>query len=274
MAFLTGVGLETHLGEDDADEEALELVPRKMLALPAHRSDFDQLDILLDREEPPSFNQLIKNAQVTRMDDPLEELRRRIKRTRQKMDAQNKVLDGFINEVQDMQCSSPFSSPRAGRAALPAPAPKSFAALGAPAVPALPGPAPRQRSSVRPGAIENCPRSTRSTRPSSANTSAGASSRGAPVRSSGQAGTLGQSHSQPSLQRSSVVGGLHQRDTAAIVMPQRRAPPGAPGCKMQKSYAASSLRKQAVSDTYSFNESSLSAASRRYSSLGRSRLSG
>lgn len=270
MAFLTDVGLETHLGEE-ADEEALELVPRKMLALPAHRSDFDQLDLLLDKEEPPSFNQLLQNAQVSRMEDPLEELRRRIKRTRQKMDAQNKVLDGFIAEVQDMQSSSPLSSPQMVKPALHAAAPKSLAALENPAVPALLGPASRNRSSLRSEASEIC---ARSTRPSSASTSAGASSRAAPLRSSGNAGTLRQVHSQPSLKQPFAFSGLHQKDEAAIVLPRRRAPPGAAGSKMQKSYAASLLRRQPALDTCSFAESRFSSASRRYSSLGRHPFAG
>lgn len=268
MAFLTGIGLETHLAEEEADEEALELVPKKRLALPAPQADYDQLDLLLYNEEPPSFNQLLSNVQTTRADpfDPLEELRRRIKRTRAKMDKQHKVLDGFISDVQQISgLESPVTSPRRAKAALPAPAAgKSFAALGPSPALALPGPSSRRRTTA-PTASELC---ALSTRPSSASTSVGVKSRATAVRSS--AGTLGESQSQPSLKQSSAIGRLHQKH-ADLVMPQRRAPPGA-NSNMQKSYVSSSLRRQSALETCSFSEKG--SASRRYPSFSHHRLAG
>lgn len=274
MAFLTGVGLETCI-EEESDEEALELVPQKRLALPAPRTDYDQLDLALLDDEPPSFGQLLKNVQSTG-DDPLAELKRRIKRTRAKMDEQNKVMDGFMSDVRQMQgldrefYSSALSlpSPSTQKAALPAPAAtrsRSLAALGPPAAPALPGPAPGRRPAARSGATELA----LSTRPSSATTT-GASSRGAAVRSDRPAGTLGQSQSQPSLNKSSVLGGLHQKHSS-IVMPQRRAPPGAANSETLKSSALSSLRRHAPTSAGSPSE--IASASKRYPSLGRHRLS-
>mmetsp|Transcript_135445 Transcript_135445/g.235556 ORF Transcript_135445/g.235556 Transcript_135445/m.235556 type:complete len:263 (-) Transcript_135445:124-912(-) len=261
MAFITGVGLETLL-QDEEEEE-------RRLALRAPPSHLDQLDLALLDAEPPSFGELLHNTVKMNSDDPLEELRRRIKRTRAKMDAQTQVLNGFITDVQQIRSleksfsSSSLSSPGAQRAALPAPsAHRVRAALGPPSAAALALPEPAARSRALATRTN-----TRSARPSSANaTSPGLGSRAAAVRSSRPAGSLGQSQSQPSLSPSSVLGGLHQK-TAALVMPQRRAPPGAAGNNTQKASALSAIRRRAAPGAGSFSEESL--ASRRHTSLSR-----
>eukprot|EP00913_Durusdinium_trenchii_P018210 g17108.t1 len=53
--------------------------------------------------KPVEYSDLLRETMALEMDDSLEELRRMIKRTRNKMDTEMKVLDGFISDVNQIK---------------------------------------------------------------------------------------------------------------------------------------------------------------------------
>merc|ERR1719230_1887654 len=63
-------------------------------------------------EKPVEYGQLLKGVMdMAGGEDPMEELRRRIVRTRAKMESQHQVMDGFLSDVRQMhQIDKSFSS--------------------------------------------------------------------------------------------------------------------------------------------------------------------
>ncbi|CAK9045974.1 unnamed protein product [Durusdinium trenchii] len=97
MAFLTGVDLEGRVQD------------HQQLALPAPRTrrrrnkKLEEEEPLAIEAKPVEYSDLLRETMALEMDDSLEELRRMIKRTRNKMDTEMKVLDGFISDVNQIK---------------------------------------------------------------------------------------------------------------------------------------------------------------------------
>eukprot|EP00930_Biecheleria_cincta_P035805 TRINITY_DN24602_c0_g1_i1.p1 TRINITY_DN24602_c0_g1~~TRINITY_DN24602_c0_g1_i1.p1 ORF type:complete len:241 (+),score=45.15 TRINITY_DN24602_c0_g1_i1:46-768(+) len=233
MAFLTGVDLEGRLHEDE-----------ELLALPApvrrprRPRPADDEALALEDSKPVAYGDLLKQTMALEEEDPLEELRRMIKRTRSKMDSQRKVLDGFISDVSQIKgMARNFSDTdtlalgdRASAAALPAP---SKAAMRE---------ASSQRS-LKAGASSAL--ALAPVRPSSGSRE----SRCMPRRGGG---ALATSQSQPSLGSkgacappSAALLAL-QRDSAPLTVPQRRSPPGAGPLLTRELKASSSSRSSSL----------------------------
>lgn len=261
MAFITGVNLESHIAPDGL---AL-AVPKKRP--PRRRKQLEledggwQARALCDQEpKPVEYGQLLKTAEALKgSEDPLEELRRRIKRTRGKMDTQNQVMNGFLSDVRQMQqidrsfSSAELSTPSspAGQPALTSGCSSKTPALcssssGTELVQRQRGPVPR---------------------PSSASNSSG---RIVSLRSdSGSTRRLGESRSQPAL-TAAAVGSLHQ--AAPLALPPRRAPPGAPGSELQKAISSAAAARRTALAASAAGEAAVGGGARRLSSLGRSPL--
>jgi len=212
-AFLTGVGLESCLGGEEEEDLALEpFVPcKRPLHVPRNLCLEDLgppnnwvFNAIEDPRPPPDMRSLLKEADRLGGGDPLDELRRRIRRTRAKMDSQTKVLDGLISDVQQVKSlQRGFSCTDLATG--------SAASCGSSA--AVAG---RHRRSPEPPALLGPPLCG-SLRPSSA----GGAARSLAMRSGCSAvGRLGEkTQSQPTLPC------LHQR-SSALAVPKRRAPPG------------------------------------------------
>lgn len=101
MAFLTGVdllGRERRAAEEEDDK--LALVRRRPSPSPVLGGQHLEL---LDQEEPVEYGTLLKRTlALNDEEDPLEELRRMIEKTRTKMDAEKKVLNGLISDVRNI----------------------------------------------------------------------------------------------------------------------------------------------------------------------------
>lgn len=94
--FLTGLGL---LQPQQSDVEVA-VVNR---ASPVRRPP-SPIALELPEEEPRSYSSLLKDVvRSANEEDPLEELRRLIKRTRGKLDNQRAVLDNFRHEVKQLK---------------------------------------------------------------------------------------------------------------------------------------------------------------------------
>lgn len=266
MPFLTGIDLEGRIKEEEDEAPLLALPappPRcRSVALAHARSDL----ALVDDERPrPEYNKLLKDVSSAD-DDSLEELQRLIHRTRGKMDAQKKVLHGFISDVHqirgqersfsctDIALPSPSGSQRPQQLQLRDRSSSSTS---------LALPSAGRSSSSSSLALPSAGRSSSTTslalpsggRPRS--DGAGAASAPAlaaePRDASLRNGILRSSRSQPMLSSGSAVGGHgagsvpfpapRQRDLQPLQMPARRAPPGAPGRqKLQSSAAAAAGR--------------------------------
>eukprot|EP00931_Biecheleriopsis_adriatica_P077458 TRINITY_DN51023_c0_g1_i1.p1 TRINITY_DN51023_c0_g1~~TRINITY_DN51023_c0_g1_i1.p1 ORF type:complete len:248 (-),score=54.22 TRINITY_DN51023_c0_g1_i1:37-738(-) len=208
MAFLTGVDLEGRLQEEEEAQLALPAPARRPPRRPRPALQAEEAPLALENQPPGNYSQLLKDCMALEEGDPLEKLRRMIKRTRSKMDSQTKVLDGFISEVgqikgmqRNFSCSDIDKADSASMKALPAKA--SQAEL-------MPGKAASQR------ALKGS---------SSSTALVPSESRGQPKRSAGPP-ALGTSQSQPCLSAAPALLAL-QRDAAPLVVPQRRSPPGA-----------------------------------------------
>lgn len=252
MAFLTGVNLETHLA---AEELALAIPkrrpPRRRKQLALEDASSWKAKAICNQEKPVEYGSLLKAVGDMQggNDDPLEELRRRIKRTRSKMESQQQVMNGFLSDVREMQqrdrsffSQHEFETPSSPAAALvdgysskPAALPPSASS------PAILAPSASSTEIVqRQGAPV--------ARPSSAS-----NSRVVSLRSdSGRSRRLGESRSQPALTAASrsqpaltaaAVESLHQ--VKPLALPQRRAPPGCGMSDLDKSisYAAAARHK-------------------------------
>lgn len=232
MAFLTGVDLERRLAENEALAIPKKRPPRRRRQQLELEDGGWKAMAICDQEKPVEFGQLLKQTEVLAgTSDPLEELRRRIKRTRAKMESQNQVMDGFLKDVREMQhLDRSFSS-----AELSTPSSPAALTNGAESRPALMSGAEASRKRLTNGPP----------RPSSASNSSGV--RAISLRSEAQPGSgrrLGESRSQPALM-AAAVGSLHQ--AAPLTMPQRRAPPGAPCSDLQKAVSsAAAARRSAI----------------------------
>eukprot|EP00933_Yihiella_yeosuensis_P056796 TRINITY_DN56226_c0_g1_i1.p1 TRINITY_DN56226_c0_g1~~TRINITY_DN56226_c0_g1_i1.p1 ORF type:complete len:292 (-),score=46.46 TRINITY_DN56226_c0_g1_i1:91-966(-) len=98
MAFLTGVDLEGRLHEDAEEQLALPAPPRRV----PKRLPREEVKAL-EGPQPGSYGQLMKEVLTLEGEDPLEELKRMVRRTRAKMDSQTRVLDGFISDVNQVK---------------------------------------------------------------------------------------------------------------------------------------------------------------------------
>jgi len=219
MPFLTGIGLEGHLPQEDEEEE------EELLALPAPSPRCRSLarvgtqDISVDSGE-----------------DPLDELQRLVRRTRSKMDVQKKVLHSFMSDVNQIKgqersfsCTDlAVQSPSVGRAT------QQLQLSGAEQ--------PRQRTAAIKGgpalAALTDHRSGRTPNGATAALSSVADPRGMAMRSS----SLSSSRSQPTLLGSGsaaiAIPIAARSDFQALRMPARRAPPGALGRQKLCSSAA------------------------------------
>lgn len=240
MAFLTGVDLETILPGIDALALARQKrAPRRRPQLELEDGGY-QLCALGDKEKPVEYNQLLKSAvQLSGPggEDPLEELRRRIKRTRGKMDAQNQMMDGFLGEVRQMKASdrsfsaAELSSPRTttGTAALTNGQSSKALCAGSSGTELV------KRRPDRPSSA------SRSGRPSSASNSGAV--RTVSLRSdAAPARRLGESRSTPAL-TAAATGSLHQ-SAAPLALPQRRAPPGAANSELQRDISCAQVARR------------------------------
>lgn len=224
MAFLTGVDLEGRVAEDA--EETLALLDashnpvrqrrrRRKLELEDGRS---QNLALCDEEKLPDAKNLLKSALALEDNgDPLEELRRRIKRTRAKMASQHQVMDGFLRDVREIrQLDRSFSSGELASPSSPS------------GMPALTGGASHKALCSGVSGAELVPHG--GPRPSSAGYS-----RGTALRSSAAAvKRLGVSRSQPALMAAGAAT-LHQ--VTPLKAPAIRAPPGQPGAEPVRALA-------------------------------------
>lgn len=177
-----------------------------------------------EAQRPVDYVSLVKQTQALAggSEDPLEELRRRIKRTRGKMDVQKQVMDGFIKDVREMNAiHRSFSSTELSPPSTP--------------TPALTAGASQPRLTAGPA------------RPSSASNSANA--RAIMLRSDSTAQRrLGESRSTPALMAAAAGSLAHQ--AAPLALPQRRAPPGAPCSDLQKAISgAAAARQRAVASS-------------------------
>lgn len=233
-------------------------LPRRRRQQLELENDGYQAIALCDQQpKPVEFGSLLKTAvAMGGNDDPLEELRRRIKRTRAKMDSQNQVMNSFLSDVNQMKqldrsfSSAELSTPRSDAGGTPAltAGPKAPALCGSSSCTALAmpgrGPAPR---------------------PGSAN----ANARGLSLRSDAASNRrLGESRSQPAL-TAAAMGSLHNQ-SAPLALPPRRAPPGAPGTEFQKaiSSAGAARRRALAANAACTTGGGESVASRRLSSIG------
>lgn len=218
MAFITGVDIEQRLASEQALAIPKKRPPRRQrnqLALEDGGWKVPGAFALKDAEKPVEYGQLLKQADALKgHDDPLEELRRRIKRTRGKMDAQNQVMDGFLNDVRVMQqIDRSFSSSEMGE-------PSSPAALT--------------------GGTEHKCLGSGTARPSSGSRPA----RALTLRSDGANDRqLVTSRSQPALM-AAANGSLH--NAAPLSLPNRRAPPGAPCTDFQKAVSTAAAARRAA----------------------------
>lgn len=211
MAFLTGVDLEAQLREeeDDARQQLLALPPpRRATVAPAPQLALQDHS---PRRKSLDYGTILKNAMDLHTEDPLDELRRMIKRTQTKMDSQTKVLHGFMTDVNqirgldrnfsctDLAVATPSGSHQpaltAGKS-MALTAGKSMASLQA-----LQDLTPGKRPSSASGKTIRGPKRCESLR------------------------SLPHSSSQPALPSTQRLG---FRSEAPLVMPARRAPPGAP----------------------------------------------
>lgn len=252
MAFITGVDLEAKIA---SEETALALAIAKKRPPRRRRKQLEledggwQAKALCDQPKAVDYNQLLKTTeQLKGSEDPLEELRRRIKRTRSKMDSQNQVMDGFLNDVRQMQhMDKSFSSAELSTPSSPAGALALTNGAGS-KVPALTNGSGAKALCSGPNSLEQGqhPRAL-GPRPSSAS-----NSRGLSLRSDVPSRRLGESRSQPALTAAAkaAVGGLHQ--ATPLTLPARRAPPGAPGSELQKAISsAAAARRSAIAATAS-----------------------
>lgn len=218
---------------------------------------FGQARAICDQEKPVEFGLLLKQADNLRggSEDPLEELRRRIKRTRAKMDSQNQVMDGFICEVRQMNAlHRNFSATELSPPSSPA------------GVPALTNSkAPAALCSGSSGAELALRRKGAPQRPTSASNTTQA--RMLSLRSdTGSGRRLGESRSQPAL-TAAAMGSLHQ--AAPLALPPRRAPPGAPCSEFDKAISgAAAARRGAVAAAAATGCGAGSGVARRMSHIG------
>lgn len=248
MAFLTGVDLEGRLAEEPASPLLALCAPPeapKPRRAPAKAPSF----ALGDKPGPKiEYRQLLKDLSSYGNDeDPLEELRRLVSRTRKKMDGQRDVLKGFIEDVnvikgmdRGFSCTdlATYSAPSSGRGPVQLHR-QALAGHSASAPLALMGPSASQ-SALATMAAASAAKSSSTTAlrrwPSGAGLLGGVgtgggnsgASRGLPQRSS----ALGVSRSTPSLLgnlKALSAAGARGDPFAAKVLPPRRAPPGAPG---------------------------------------------
>jgi len=229
-AFLTGVGLESCLGGEEEEDLATEPLvpckrplhePRNLCLQDLGASKIWVFDAIEDSRPPPDVRSLLKEADRLGGGDPLDELRRRIRRTRAKMDSQTKVLDGFISDVQQIKSlQRGFSCSDLATC--------SAASCGGGAATAG-----RHRRSPEPPALLGPPLCG-SRRPSSA----GGAARSLAMRGGcSAAGRLSEkTRSQPTLLD------LHQR--SALAVPKRRAPPGGAAVAESRVSAAHSNLQQ------------------------------
>lgn len=238
MAFITGVDLEGRLSKEDALALPKKRPPRPRRGL-LELENGSRQGIALCDQDPVNYGLLLKSTVALEDDgDPLEDLRRRIKRTRAKMDSQKEIMNGFLHDVQQMQhldrcfSSSELSAPSSPAGKLALGTSKSAAAIGC-------GPRSELVPQGRGSSITNRTRDPSTAplalRPSSA-------SRSSSLRSGRELGRqsecLAESRSQPAL------GNLHQ--AAPLVLPPRRAPPGAPCSEAEKVLAASSAARRSA----------------------------
>lgn len=100
-AFITGVDLGGRPAEED-EESLYESVQSPLYALDNQHSE--------SRMEYKQLLDVVNSFDSTDTGDPLDELRRLIRKTRTKMDSQKKVLDGFTSDVHQMRaCDRSFS---------------------------------------------------------------------------------------------------------------------------------------------------------------------
>jgi len=246
MAFITGVDVGGRIYEEEDEQPApLLALPAPRRRQPKPRAPRDDALVLSDGREI-QFGSLLKETLALTDEDPLEELRRMVKKTRGKLDSQTKVLNGFISTVNQVRgeersfsCTDLVAASGSGRRrnsnpAIAAPLSQDWAALGHGGHAALPpsGSAPRMLKGPesalavrRPGSA-NAPKAimpleTRETRV--------VVQRGMQRASGG----MGQSRSTPSLMKVDSKVALQAPpthvDMTPLQLPARRAPPGAPG---------------------------------------------
>lgn len=243
MAFLTGVNLETHLA---AEELALAIPkrrpPRRRKQLALEDASSWKAKAICNQEKPVEYGSLLKAVGDMQggNDDPLEELRRRIKRTRSKMESQQQVMNGFLSDVREMQqrdrsffSQHEFETPSSPAAALV----DGYSSKPAALPPSASSPAALAPSASSTEIVQR--QGAPVARPSSASNSRVVSLRSDSGRSSRR---LGESRSQPAL-TAAAVESLHQAKPLAL--PQRRAPPGCGMSDLDKSisYAAAARHK-------------------------------
>jgi hypothetical protein len=254
MAFITGVDLEGRLAEESTLALPRKRPPRqRQPKLELEDGNWQAVALCDQVSKPLDFNQLLHDAAALADDtDPLEELRRRIKRTQAKMDSQKQVMDGFLQDVRDMQRQDRnFYSAEMQAATLDD---KPALMSGSRSVGALGNGNELSQHHRR----EKEPSSGLALRPSSATKAVGRPSsaprgsgttRNLSLRSrcggDSHKGLLGASRSQPS------VGSF--RHEKPLALPARRAPPGASCSDTEKALsraAASRHNTAAVSAAY------------------------
>jgi hypothetical protein len=125
-SFITGVDLEAHR---QYEEQQLALLPKRAKRRPKppslpNEACLEDLDrrLLLQLEDKPkdalSKRSLLDNVDALKDDDDeMAEMWRRIRRTRQKMDSQTQILNGFLNDIDKIKrmkgSSDNSSTPRA-----------------------------------------------------------------------------------------------------------------------------------------------------------------
>jgi len=235
MAFLTGVDLEGRLAEEP-EESALALLPppRPRPVRKKSSANFAIDDAPRPRVE---YTQLLKDVSSygNTEEDPLEELRRLVRKTRAKMDTQTKVLNGFITDVAQINgMSRSFSS--SDLSALP---PPSSAA-------ALPGP----RGDAARGARQLALRS------------GGGSSALALRRPDPPSEPRGQARRSEGIAASRSMPMLPHADTTAAKLPARRPPPGGFGREEPRSSALARMRAASSAQLQRVGMASVSPSSK------------
>lgn len=229
-AFLTGIDLEGRCQKEDVKDEGTDDEEPTRLALPAPCAPSKRRSLeLLDRPAPEGrsveYSSLLQDALALHDEDPLEELRRLIKRTRAKMDSQTKVMDGFIEDVNQIRglgrsCSSSGLKAIAARQAAPALADKPARA--------------ELRKPLQAGTLSTSSLSI--VRPSSASSDF----RSKPKRSASTPALL-LDRPRPSPAAAAALD-LHDIGTP-LVLPARRAPPGSVACRPRLPEALVAARK-------------------------------
>eukprot|EP00927_Polykrikos_kofoidii_P061908 TRINITY_DN56732_c0_g1_i1.p1 TRINITY_DN56732_c0_g1~~TRINITY_DN56732_c0_g1_i1.p1 ORF type:complete len:272 (-),score=34.40 TRINITY_DN56732_c0_g1_i1:118-933(-) len=235
MAFLTGVDLLGHERQRAAEErEGFSVVRRRPSPQKASGHCLELMD-----HEPVEYGNLLKKAIALNDEDPMEELRRMVNQTRTKMDAQRKVLDGFISDVRNIEREQKnFSCSDVALASTPS---SGGAISSGGAVRAL-GNNQRGPEAIADYPTSNVMRRASSTRSAiSLRPSSGGRSqvlRSARPPASGAAG-MAQSNSTPALKQ--FASGM---PLSELSLPPRRAPPGPGPTLAAASSGASSFARR------------------------------